>query len=96
MLCSLFWKRTTKQGAIAGMISGGAVVFVYKWLRDGFTFGGKLTGAFIDGTIFDIYELLPAFVIGVAVIIVVSLLTKKPDTEITDTFDDVKGLCKAK
>ena len=96
MLCALFWKRTTKQGAIAGMISGGFVVFIYKWLRDGFTFGDKLTGAFIDGTIFDIYELLPAFVIGIAVIFVVSLLTKKPEDEITNTFDEVKALCKTK
>ena len=94
MLCALFWKRTTKQGAIAGMISGGLIVFIYKWLRDGFTFGGKLTGAFIDGTIFDIYELLPAFIFGVIVIIVVSLLTKKPEDEVTTTFDEVVDLCK--
>ena len=96
MLCALFWKRTTKQGAIAGMISGGLVVFIYKWLRDGFVIAGKATGAFIDGTIFDIYELLPAFIIGVAVIIIVSLMTKKPESEITDAFDEVKLACNAK
>ncbi len=96
MLCALFWKRTTKQGAIAGMISGGAFVFIYKWLRDGFTFGNKLTGAFIDGTVLDVYELLPAFVIGVAVIITVSLLTQKPEYNITESFDEVKALCKEK
>ena len=96
MLCALFWKRTTKQGAIAGMISGGLVVFIYKWLRDGFVIAGKATGAFIDGTIFDIYELLPAFIIGVAVIIIVSLMTKKPESEITDAFDEVKLACNTK
>ncbi len=96
MICALFWKRTTKQGAIAGMISGGLVVFVYKWLRDGFIIGGKATGGFIDGSVFDIYELLPAFIIGIVVIICVSLLTKKPENEISDTFDDVKNLCKVK
>ena len=96
MLCALFWKRTTKQGAIAGMISGGLIVFIYKWLRDGFAFGDKLTGAFIDGTIFDIYELLPAFVIGVLIIVIVSLLTKQPEDEISNTFDEVKTLCKEK
>lgn len=94
MLCALFWKRTTKQGAISGMISGGLVVFIYKWLRDGFVSETWLSGGFLDGTIFDIYELLPAFVIGVAVIIIISLLTKKPEDEITNTFDDVKSLCK--
>lgn len=96
MLCALFWKRTTKAGAISGVISGGLIVFVYKWLRDGLTIGGKVTGAFLDGTLFDIYELLPAFIIGVAVIIIVSLLTKKPEKEIVDTFDEVNKLCKAK
>ena len=55
-----------------------------------------MTGGFIDGTIFDIYELLPAFIIGVAVIVIVSLLTEKPEKEIVDTFDEVKVLCKAK
>ena len=85
MLCSLFWKRTTKAGAIAGVTVGGLVVFIYKWAR---------TNLFA-GTMFDIYELLPAFVIGVATIIIVSLLTKKPNDEITNTFDEVKNSCKA-
>ena len=96
ILCALFWKRTTKAGAISGMISGGLVVFIYKWLRDGFVSETWLSGGFLDGTVFDIYELLPAFIIGVATIIIVSLLTKKPQNEITDTFDEVKQLCKTK
>ncbi|MBR2884130.1 MAG: sodium/proline symporter, partial [Clostridia bacterium] len=94
MLCALFWKRTTKAGAISGVISGGLVVFIYKWLRDGFESETWLSGGFLDGTIFDIYELLPAFIVGVATIIIVSLLTKKPEKEIVDTFDEVKSLCK--
>ena len=96
MLCALFWKRTTKAGAISGVISGGLVVFIYKWLRDGFESETWLSGGFLDGTIFDIYELLPAFIVGVATIIIVSLLTKKPEKEIVDTFDEVKSLCKTK
>ena len=96
MLCALFWKRTTKAGAISGVISGGLVVFIYKWLRDGFGSESWISGGFLDGTIFDIYELLPAFIVGVATIIIVSLLTKKPEKEIVDTFDEVKSLCKTK
>lgn len=84
ILAALFWKRTTKVGAVSGMAVGGITVFVYKWAR---------TNLFA-GTLFDIYELLPAFVIGALVIVVVSLLTKKPDSDITDTFDDVKQACK--
>ena len=96
MLCSLFWKPTTKAGAISGVISGGLVVFIYKWLRDGFESETWLSGGFLDGTIFDIYELMPAFIVGVATIIIVSLLTKKPEKEIVDTFDEEKSFCKTK
>lgn len=92
VLCALFWKRTTNAGAISGMITGGVMVFFYKWLRDGF--GG--TGGYIDGTVFDIYELLPAFIVATLVIVAVSLLTKKPEKEIEDTFDEINTLCKAK
>jgi len=78
MLFSLFWKRTTKTGAIAGMLSGGAMVFIWKLLVR--PLGGAL----------DIYELLPAFVISAIVIVVVSLLTKKPSEEIEKEFDLAK------
>lgn len=86
ILCSLFWKRANKYGAIAGMISGGAVVFIWKFvIRTTF-----------DGTVLDFYELLPAFIVGLVVIVVVSLLTKAPEKEIVDKFDEVKEYCKVK
>lgn len=84
VLCALFWKRANKYGAISGMLAGGAMVFIWKFL---------VRSAFA-GTVLDIYELLPAFIVGLAVIIVVSLLTKAPDKEITDKFDEVKAACK--
>jgi len=75
MLFSLFWKRTTYAGAIAGMVSGGVMVFVWNfWIS-------KLGG------VWGIYELLPAFVISSLVIVVVSLCTKKPDAQIETEFD---------
>ncbi|MBR7165821.1 MAG: sodium/proline symporter, partial [Clostridia bacterium] len=74
MLFSLFWKRTTKEGAIAGMLAGGGMVFVWKLLIS------KLGGAFA------IYELLPAFIFSSVVIVAVSLLTKKPSAEIEEDF----------
>ena len=77
MLFSLFWKRTTYAGAIAGMLSGGIMVFVWDLVIS------KLGGAFA------IYELLPAFIISSIFIVVVSLLTKKPSDEITKEFDNV-------
>ena len=78
MLFSLFWKRTTKEGAIAGMIAGGGMVFVWKLLIS------KLGGAFA------IYELLPAFIFSCIVIVAVSLLTKKPSKEIEEEFESVR------
>ena len=46
------------------------------------------------GGIWDIYELLPAFIVSLVAIVVVSLLTKAPDKEVTDTYDEVKALLK--
>jgi sodium/proline symporter len=79
MICSLFWKRTTLQGAMAGMVVGGVMVFVWKYLVR------PLGGAF------DIYELLPAFLLSLAAIIIVSLCTKAPSQEIIDEFEKAKN-----
>ena len=78
MLLSLFWRRTNKWGALAGMVSGGAMVFIWKYGV------AKLGGAWA------IYELLPAFIVGCIAIVVVSLLTPAPDKAVTDAFDAVK------
>ena len=84
MLFSLFWKRTTKAGAIAGMISGGVMVFVWKLLIN--PIGNENGLEFLT-----IYELLPAFIISCIFIVVVSLLTKEPSDEIKADFDAVKS-----
>ena len=84
VLFGLFWKRTNKWGAIAGMISGGTTIFVWKFvIRDVFS-----------DTILNIYELLPAFIIASIFIVVFSLVTKSPDEKIVETFDAVKAECK--
>lgn len=77
VLFALFWKRSNWQGALAGMISGGAMVFIWKYLVR------PLGGAW------DIYELLPAFTISCLMIVIVSLLTKAPSQEIIDEFEKV-------
>ena len=84
VLAALFWRRSNKQGALAGMIVGGAVVFIWKYLVRPM------------GGIWNIYELLPAFLLSFATIIIVSLLTKAPEKEITDEYDHVNQLCKKK
>ncbi|MDO5014653.1 MAG: sodium/proline symporter [Clostridia bacterium] len=69
VLFSLFWKKTTRAGAIAGMLSGGISVFVWK------------LGISKLGGIFTVYELLPSFIISCIFIAVVSLFTEKPSAE---------------
>ena len=77
MILSLFWKRITKYGALAGMVSGGAMVFIWKFVI------AKIGG------VFAIYELLPAFIISAIIIVIVSLLDKKPSQEIVSEFEAV-------
>ena len=79
MLMSLFWKRINRAGAIAGMISGGVMVFVWNLLIR------PLGGAW------DIYELLPAFLFSCLCIVVVSLLTAPQSEEIQKEFEDVRA-----
>ena len=77
-LTALFWKRTTKEGAIAGVVAGGAMVFIWKYLVR------PLGGAW------NIYELLPAFIVSLVFIVVVSLCTKEPSEEIYKEFEAAK------
>lgn len=72
VILTLFWKRITFSGALAGIISGAVVDIV--WLF-------KLTG------ITGIYEILPAFIIGLIVTVIVSLCSKKPSREVEEIFD---------
>ncbi len=78
ILCALFWKRSNRQGIMAGLVAGSIMIFVWKFLVR--PMGGAL----------DIYELLPAFVVGLAAIVIVSLLTPAPDAGIEKLFDEVR------
>ncbi len=78
MLFALFWKRCNKWGALAGMISGGVMVFAWKYLVRPI------------GGIWDIYELLPAFIVASVAIVVASLVTEAPSKEIEDEFNAVR------
>ena len=80
MLCSLYWRRTTLPGAVAGMVTGAVTVVVWNMFV-------KPLGGW-----FGVYELLPGFVIALVVIVVVSLLTKEPSDEIKEEFDTYMDL----
>lgn len=78
VLLALFWKRSNKYGAIAGMIAGGAMVFIWKYV----------IASLAD--VLNVYELLPAFITGLVINVIVSLATPKPEKEILDEFDAAK------
>lgn len=75
VLFSLFWKRMTRNGALAGMIGGGLTVIIWE----------KLSGG-----IFELYEIVPGFLVATILIILVSLLDQEPSQEIQDEFESVK------
>ncbi len=72
VILSLFWKRFTYKGAIAGIVSG-SIVDIF-WL----IYLSKSTG---------IYEILPAFIVGLIVSVLVSLMDKKPSEEVIAIFE---------
>ena len=85
MLLALFWKKSNKYGAICGMVTGGAMVFIWKYAVR--PLGGAL----------DIYELLPAFLIAIVVNVAVSLLTSKHNMgqtqqDVEQEFDEVAAM----
>lgn len=75
VLISIYWKRMTRNSAIAGMIVGGLTVIIWKQL---------------EGGLFDVYEILPAFIFASITIFVVSKLGKEPSKEIEEEFDSVQ------
>ncbi len=80
MVMSLYWKRANKFGAIAGMISGGAMVFIWKYLVRPM------------GGVWNLYELAPAFLVAIIMIVVVSLVTAEPDDEMVREFEHVSKM----
>ncbi|PEI92494.1 sodium/proline symporter PutP [Bacillus pseudomycoides] len=72
VLLSLYWKRMTKWGALAGMIAGAATVITwtqFKFLKD------------------FLYEMIPGFTVSLLAIVIVSLLTK-PSKEVEKQFEE--------
>ena len=71
---SLFWRRMNWQGALAGMLTGGVTVVIWKHL---------------SGGLFELYEIIPGFLLSAVAITIASLLTKKPPPQVSQTFDQL-------
>jgi sodium/proline symporter len=77
LLLSLFWRRMTASGALAGIIVGGVTVIVWKQL---------------EGGLYDLYEIIPGFVLSTIAILVMSLVSPTPSDEITHLHDEVSRI----
>jgi sodium/proline symporter len=71
VLMSLYWKRMTRNGAIAGIIGGGITALIWKQLKGG---------------LFDLYEIVPGLILSVVLIVLFSLLGRKPGPDILNEF----------
>lgn len=72
ILMSLYWKRMNWQGTLAGILSGGVMVILWRNVIKPY---------------FNLYEILPAFIVSVIFIVAVSLLTAEPAKEIQEEYD---------
>jgi len=79
IITSLFWKRMNKWGAIAGMVSGAVSVIVWK----------AIAVSAPAGSFWTVYELLPAFIIAIIAIFIVTMTTAEPPQEVIDEFESV-------
>ena len=77
ILLALYWRGTTSKGAVAGLICGGVTDVAWHYLHGG---------------IFDVYEILPAFIVCLLVTIMVSLFDKNKDPEMLREFDIYKNM----
>lgn len=85
IILSLFWKRLTRNGAVAGIVTGALTVVIWSnWINP------------VEGVewtqIFSLYEIVPGFILCGLVAIVVSLMGKEPSAEVQAEFDQAKSL----
>lgn len=80
VILSLYWRRLTRWGALAGMVVGATVAFIWGRTSLGDT----------------LYEIVPGFVLGALVAIIVSLLTPKPSEAIREEFAEATHRASAK
>lgn len=73
ILFSIYWKRLTLKGVVAGMISGGVVVIAWLYVP------------FLAAT--ELYALIPGFIISVLFTVVVSLIDKEPTQDVKQLFE---------
>lgn len=80
ILLSLHWRRMTRAGALAGVVSGAATVLI--WLYAPFTIGGEAPSAVL-------YEIIPGFIVSMVAIVVVSFFGKPVAGKVERQFTEM-------
>jgi sodium/proline symporter len=80
ILISLYWKRMTRNAAIVGICTGAATVIIWEFLGANFH------------SIFDLYSIIPGFILNALAIVLVSLLEQQPSKTVRDQFDQAMVL----
>ncbi|EAR57734.1 proline transporter, partial [Photobacterium sp. SKA34] len=83
VLFSLFWRRCSAHGAIACMVVGAGVVIA--WI--------SAHAAWPNSTLFSVYEIIPAFILSSAALVIVSLKGEQPSEKTLRHFDEVNEHC---
>lgn len=73
VVLSIFWRRMTKQGAVAGIIVGALSVILWHNL---------------EGGVFELYEIIPGYVLGTIAVVLTSLFTQMPSNQVLEQFDN--------
>ncbi len=81
VLMSLFWKRTNFHGAVAGIVTGALTVIVWDYI--------PLVGGQTLGSVTALYSLAIGFALSMVAIIIASLVTPAPSSQMLEEFDDV-------
>ena len=71
ILLSLYWKRMTRWGALAGMVIGTVTVIIWDQIE-------KFK---------EVYEIIPGFILATIAIVIVSLLSEKPSKAVEEEFN---------
>jgi len=86
LIAALAWKRATKAGGLASIISGTVVTVILKIVS------GRMPPAIApDGDPWGVPIIYPAVIVSIGALIIVSLLTKKPKPEELEKFFPKKG-----
>ena len=73
IIFSLYWKRLTLKGTVAGIIGGAATVIIWEYFLN-----------------FELYSIVPGFIVSIILTVVVSLIDKEPSDEVKAMFDEAK------